>query len=141
MRFGGGPLLQPGYVVFFVLFLILALRNDQPGLLVIPAVALVLWALGATAFVRVDDEGIHRRCYLPRTDHWADISQVELYALPLNVRSVRRMIRVHHAHGRHWLAPAAGNTRATEDFARQLVGAARARGIDVDTSGWGGFEA
>ena len=140
MRFGGGPVLLPVFVLAFVLWLLFAIEGDQPVLLIIPAVALVLWLFGAFAFVRVDEAGIHRRCYFSHDDSWTDIRSIELRTVSFGANSARRMIRVHREHNRHWLTPASGNTRYNEDFARRLIAVARARGIQVTQPGWGGFQ-
>jgi hypothetical protein len=140
MRFGGGPLLQPVFPLVFVVYSAFVIRNGTPVLLVVPAVALVLWLLGAVAYIRVDDAGIHRRCYLRHDDAWSDIRSIDLRTVSYGRLSNRRIIRVRRDRGRHWLAPATGGTKYNEAFARQLLAAARARGITVSSSDWGGFD-
>lgn len=140
MRFGGGTFLQPVLVFVAVVWLVFVVRNGEPLLLVISVVALALWVPGARAWIRVDETGIHRRCYLRHDIAWTDIRSIELKTVSLSMNSVRRGFWVHRSRGRQWLAPATGNTKYNERFARDLIAAARARGIAVDTSGWGGFE-
>lgn len=140
MRFGGGPFFQPALAFLVVMGLLFGITQGEPGYFVLTAVTLVLWFFGATAYVRVDDTGIHRRCYRPGTDLWGDVEWVELYTMSLGTGQARRMIRIHRTHRRHYLAPAAGNGRHTEEFGRRLLEAARARGVRATGSGWGGFE-
>ena len=137
MRAVGGPLFQ-GLLLFFVLVgLGTSPSSPQPlANLGAGVVALLLWLPGPFASVRVDDVGIHRRCYRSSTDRWSDISKVELRIQALGRRGARPVIRIHDGRHHHLLTPACGLNRATDEFAHHLLVAATRRGIAVDSQAW-----